>query len=721
MKVISQYTTPGGVAIEVAAEDLPYAAGLGNLPEQLNTSPGVVLTSAVEFPGRYTRWDLGFCAPPLSMTAHGRQLTLDASGPRGEVLLAACHAALTRCEHARVRAHSLRRMVVEIEPATQAVAEEFRSRQPSIFSALRALTHAFAGPDEPWLGLYGAFGYDLAFQFEPVRQVLPRAPLDRDLVLFLPDEITVVDHQREVARRFHYAFEFDGRATRGLPKVALPPTNDVTQSDSADVRDDHLPGEYAATVRRAREYFARGDLFEAVPGQLFRRKTTQQPSALYRRLLAANPAPYGALLSLGEGEHLVAASPEMYVRISGRRVETCPISGTIARGRDAVEDARQIRELLNSNKDAAELTMCTDVDRNDKARVCVPGSIKVIGRRQIEMYSRLIHTVDHVEGQLRDEMDAFDAFLSHAWAVTVTGAPKAAAMQFIEEHERSPRRWYGGALGGVMFNGNMNTGLTLRTIRLHNGVAEVRAGATLLFDSDPRAEEAETRLKASALLAVLDETASAPAMGRAAKPPGLCACARLRRILMVDHQDSFVFSLGGYFRETGASLITMRAPYAREYLARVAAHERPDLVVLSPGPGNPQAFGLRKTIAACLALDIPVFGVCLGLQGIVEYFGGTLGQLPIPVHGKPGRVRTQGGKLFDGLPATFEAGRYHSLYAREVPAVLAVTATAQDDIVMAVEHRNLPVAGVQFHPESIMTLEGGCGRALIRNVVERLH
>jgi hypothetical protein len=133
--------------------------------------------------------------------------------------------------------------------------------------------------------------------------------------------------------------------------------------------------------------------------------------------------------------------------------------------------------------------MCTDLDRNDKARVCVPGSVEVVGRRQIEMYSRLIHTVDHVKGILKSEFDALDGFLAHTWAVTVTGAPKLAAMQFIEAQEKSPRHWYGGALGHIGFDGNLNTGLTLRTMRIKAGVAEIRAGATLLIDSDPVAEE----------------------------------------------------------------------------------------------------------------------------------------------------------------------------------------------------------------------------------------
>ena len=205
--------------------------------------------------------------------------------------------------------------------------------------------------------------------------------------------------------------------------------------------------------------------------------------------------------------------------------------------------------------------MCTDVDRNDKSRVCEPGSVRVVGRRQIEMYSRLIHTVDHVKGILKPEFDALDAFLAHTWAVTVTGAPKLAAMQFIEQNEKSQRHWYGGALGHIGFDGNLNTGLTLRTIRIKNGIAEVRAGATLLIDSDPVEEEKETRLKASALIDSIrgienSRLTEAERIFRSEEGAGIKA-------LMVDHQDSFVHNLGTYFRQCGVEVITLRPEAAR--------------------------------------------------------------------------------------------------------------------------------------------------------------
>ena len=297
--------------------------------------------------------------------------------------------------------------------------------------------------DDPHLGLYGAFGYDLAFQFEPVELRRQRPGEQRDLVLHLADEIFVVDRKRETATAVPLRVRGGRRLHPGLPR-RTPPTP-VPRTRGCPPQPD-ARALTPTSSSRARENFARGDLFEVVPSHAFHAPCAS-PAPSTERLRRRNPAPYEFFFNLGEGECLVGASPEMYVRVTGDRVETCPISGTIPRGTDPLEDAANIRALLNSAKEESELTMCTDVDRNDKSRVCVPGSVQVIGRRQIEMYCRLIHTVDHIEGRLRPGFDALDAFLTHMWAVTVTGAPKTWAMQFIEDHERPPRRWYGGAVG----------------------------------------------------------------------------------------------------------------------------------------------------------------------------------------------------------------------------------------------------------------------------------
>jgi anthranilate synthase len=443
---------------------------------------------------------------------------------------------------------------------------------------------------------------------------------------------------------------------------------------------------------------------------------------VFRRLREVNPAPFGALLNLGRQEYLVSGSPEMYVRVEGRRVESCPISGTIRRGEDVFGDAQMIRELLNSSKDEAELTMCTDVDRNDKSRICEPGSVAVIGRRQIEVYSKVIHTVDHVEGQLREGYDAIDAFLTHMWAVTVTGAPKLWAMRFIEQHERTPRGWYGGAIGVLGFDGNLNTGLTLRTVSIRDGIAQIRAGGTLLIDSEPAAEERESELKAAAFLEVLRGTATAPASAAARIPLPAPAAIPAPRVLLLDCEDSFVHTLANYVRQAGASVRTIRAPLEPAELAHQIEQYQPSLLLLSPGPGRPEDFGVGKAVETAVGAGLAVFGVCLGLQGIVEHLGGELALLDYPMHGKPSTVRVTGGRLLAGLPDTFEAGRYHSIHAvpDAIPDQLEVTAVSDDGVVMAIEHRTLPIAAVQFHPESIMSARGDVGLRLVQQVITRL-
>ncbi|MDP6096757.1 MAG: anthranilate synthase component I [Gammaproteobacteria bacterium] len=714
-----QYQTKGGVRVRRSALELTYATAMEQLAMSLDENPGVLLASSFEFPGRYKRWDIGFVNPPLQIVARNRDMEIAALNMRGEILLPEIYYAVEKCEAAIDLQHDRSKISLTVNLDDNDLQEEMRTRRASVFSVLRELIEYFKNPDEPYLGFYGAFGYDLTFQFEDVARYQDRAGRERDLVLYLPDQITVADHRIEQTLTYSYEFVCRGwnseqyaETTGGFKRTgsasAYVPSTEIAKTC------DHAPGEFAARVESALAHFKRGDLFEVVPGQMFYEKCRDRPSQVFQRLKKANPAPYGALMNLGEQEYLVAASPEMFVRVDGSQIETCPISGTIKRGADAIGDARQIQTLLNSVKDESELSMCTDVDRNDKARVCEPGSVQVVGRRQIEMYSRLIHTVDHVKGVLKPEYDALDGFLAHTWAVTVTGAPKLAAMQFIEQQEKSRRNWYGGAIGHIGFDGNLNTGLTLRTIRIKDGVAEIRAGATLLIDSDPVEEEQETRLKASALIDAVRGKDSIKITGHE-EVIGRNLGTDLK-VLMIDHQDSFVHNLAAYFRQCGVELITLRPAMARQWLGSNSV----DMVVLSPGPSTPSSFAMDETIDLCVKKQLPIFGVCLGLQGIVEYFGGHLGELSYPMHGKPSQIIHSGGELFAGLEQKFTAGRYHSLIATEVPECLKVSARTDDGVVMAVEHTELPICAVQFHPESIMSLEKNSGHQLIANVVGTL-
>ena len=722
------YTTKGGVDVSRYSTEILIEIAIEEVLSCLDYQRGGLLTSSYEYPGRYKRWAIGFVNPPLEVFTRDRSFTIKAHNERGMVLLPFLAECLSKRSQLQVVSGTSQcnnrgcldfvnwdkdQITGSVRPTERFFSEEERSKQPSVFSVVREILSVFDSPEDDHLGLYGAFGYDLVFQFESMAKQLKRSPDQRDMLLYLPDELVIVDYYLQRAFRLQYEFETKYGSTRGFSRsgeVINYKGKCLTPTQSSD----HKRGEYANQVEKALDYFSRGDLFEVVPSQSFFEACDKSPVKLFRTLQQINPSPYAFIFNLGK-EYLIGASPEMFVRVEGKRVETCPISGTIRRGKDAIDDATQILQLLNSRKDESELTMCTDVDRNDKSRICKAGSVRVIGRRQIEMYSHLIHTVDHVEGTLRPEFDAIDAFLSHLWAVTVTGAPKRAAIKFIEENERSPRRWYGGAVGYLNFKGDLNTGLVLRTIQLKDSIAEVRVGATILYDSCPEAEEEETLTKGAALFQTLNQTKQSSNSNLNYHRTNTESN---KRVLLIDYEDSFVHTLANYIRQTSAKVTTLRHGFSES----VFDTEYPDLVVLSPGPGRPSDFHLAETIAACTNRKIPIFGVCLGLQGIVEAYGGKLGILNYPQHGKTSCVSLVATKsiVFKDIPQSFQVGRYHSLYAlpESVPAELKVTAISDDGVIMGIEHQTLPIAAVQFHPESIMTIPEEVGLGIIKNVVD---
>src|SRR6185312_13878397 len=225
------------------------------------------------------------------------------------------------------------------------VEEEQRTRRASIMSLVREIIASMSYAGEPLLGLFGSFAYDLVFQIEDLKQKRKRDADQRDIVLYIPDELLAYDRATGRGVVIDYEFSYGGATTQGQGRDT---PDSVYVKTKREGFADHAPGVYQATVERAREAFARGDLFEAVPGQLFAEPCERTPAEVFKRLCIINPSPYGALMNLGDGEFLVSASPEMFVRSDGRRVETCPISGTIARGVDAIGDAEQIRQLLNS-------------------------------------------------------------------------------------------------------------------------------------------------------------------------------------------------------------------------------------------------------------------------------------------------------------------------------------------------------------------------------------
>ena len=703
------YQTPRGIRVSRVTTKLPFARGLGRFRRDLDRHRGIYLSSGYEYPGRYSRWDIVAVRPPLELISFQREVTFRPLNDRGIAINRMLAAVLRDHPHWAEFREENGTLHGILKPMPALFPEEERSKQPSVFSILRALTLEFRTAADDKLAFAGAFGYDLLFQFEPIPLRLPRQSR-KDLQLFLFDDIIYMDRKREQIERFTWDFDLatpEGElSTRGLPRTGEAVAR-APKRKPGPITSDHTPAEYMANVETVREGMRQGDFYEVVLRQTFSTPYSGKASDLFELMQRANPSPYEFLIQFGS-EQLIGASPEMFVRVEGDLVETCPIAGTARRTGDPLQDEKNIRALLNSTKEESELTMCTDVDRNDKSRVCRPGTVQVIGRRLIESYAGLVHTVDHVTGRLEPGFDSLDAFLSHMWAVTLIGAPKKAAASAIERLEKSERGWYGGAVGMLSLNGDINTGILIRTTYLRDGYATYPAGATLLYDSDPASEEAETRLKATGFFRLLGTKAVAAA-------PTTAAPLTKRKLLLVDNDDCFIHTLANYARQAGAEVVTYRAGTSFDVLDSV----HPDLILISPGPGRPADFGVPALVQHAAAAGIPVFGVCLGLQGVVEAFGGELGVLPYPVHGKPSLVRHQGTGVFEGLPEEIEVGRYHSLYAipERLPDCLEVTARSDDGVIMGVRHRTLPIEAVQFHPESILTAQGDTGLKLMRNAL----
>jgi anthranilate synthase component 1 len=259
---------------------------------------------------------------------------------------------------------------------------------------------------------------------------------------------------------------------------------------------------YKDAVRRAKEYIAAGDIFQVV---LSRQRTVPcalDPFTVYRALRMVNPSPY--MFFLKEGATAVAgASPEMLVRVEGRRVETRPLAGTRPRGATAEEDERREKELLADEKERAEHLMLVDLGRNDLGRVCSFRSITVPELMRIERYSHVAHIMSSVVGELAEGKDALDALVATFPAGTLSGAPKIRAMEIIDELEPVRRGVYGGTLGYFDLRGNADFCIAIRTLLLEDGRATVQSGAGIVADSDPETELQETDAKAGAMMEAL--------------------------------------------------------------------------------------------------------------------------------------------------------------------------------------------------------------------------
>jgi anthranilate synthase component I len=363
-------------------------------------------------------------------------------------------------------------------------------------------------------GAFGYIGYDMIQHVEPVSLKAPDVLGVPEAVLMVPRVVIVFDH---VFQEILLIGRIDGDSeaainarldaveTRLEKLVTVPPKDQPATAVS--LASDTGMDRYFEMVEISRKYINAGDIFQVVPSHRFSAPFTRQSISFYRALRRLNPSAFMFHMNFG-GFRLVGSSPEILVRVRAGRVAIRPIAGTRPRSGIPAEDARRAADLLADPKEMAEHLMLLDLGRNDVGRVAAYGSVEVTERFIVERYSHVMHIVSHVEGNLREGLDAIDALFAGFPAGTVSGAPKIRAMQIIDELETSRRGIYGGAVGYFGWNGDLDTCIALRTALIKDGTLHVQAGGGVVLDSDAQYEYDETVHKAGALKRAAELAAS---------------------------------------------------------------------------------------------------------------------------------------------------------------------------------------------------------------------
>lgn len=430
---------------------------------------------------------------------------------------------------------SNKKIVLKITKEDGFLPENIRSRRKNTAQILRAFLEFFeiqtpsnsplAGGE--LFGLFGGFSYDFARLFEELPEELEKKDIP-EFRFFLFDTFVKFDLIKERAEIICYR-ETEEEGEKAVKNYELRITNErdergnkknvgvshrhaqserkiiiknIGEFSTKNITCDVEKEEYMQQVEIAKDLAKRGETFEVVFSREFSGDFSGDPFAIYEIYREKNPAPYLFFFDFGEKEYLVGASPEMMVRVENRKAHLRPISGTRPRGNDPVSDHENELELLSCEKERAELDMLIDLGRNDLKRVCKNG-IHMTAYRHVEKYSRVMHTIAHLTGELQDDATALDAIIACQSAGTLTGAPKVQAMKEIEHVEKSRRGYYGGSVGYLGLNGDMDTGIIIRSTHIKNEKFSFRVGSTLLYDSEPEDEYKETENKARALLDIL--------------------------------------------------------------------------------------------------------------------------------------------------------------------------------------------------------------------------
>ncbi len=623
-------------------------------------------------------------------------------------------------------------------------------------------------------GLFGVISYDFIDQFEALPKNKNDLTQDPDYIMYFVDNLFLVDHKKQ---KMHFISimldeedyescmdninEYETSYNEFKKGIVMRKIDDANEIKVAKLKiyEDISKEQYIAGVRRLKENILKGDIFQAVLSrtkiiETVNNKETESSDNnketknkidiindnalnIYDKLKTINPSPYMFFLNFGRDGYLLGASPEMSLRVSvnpenkdEKIVETRPIAGTKSRGfeKDGIInlelDNRYETQLKIDSKEIAEHTMLIDLARNDIARISNAGTRYVDEPFVVEKYSHVQHLVSNVRGVLKSNLDAMHAYLATMNQGTLTGAPKVMAMRLLREIEENKRGFYGGAVGYITPNGDMDTTIVIRAIRIKDNIAYVRAGAGIVYDSIPENEFEETEKKAMSCIVAIKSALSDKNKDEENKKEYennknndvnsidiknnvINVDNRKIKVLMIDNFDSFTYNIVDELLKKNCEVKVLRNNVSLDYFAKKFAELKPQLIVISPGPSSPKEAGICIDVIKEYSTKCTIFGVCLGHQCIIEAFGGKVDKAPCVLHGKPSIILHTNSSIFENIENPLQAGRYHSLAGIKIPSCLEVIGkTEAPEIVMAVKHKTLHVYGVQFHPESILTPAG---------------
>lgn len=364
-------------------------------------------------------------------------------------------------------------------------------------------------------GLVGYFGYDTVRYIEPrLQKSCPADELNTpDILLMISEEVVVFDN---LSGKLHLIVMADPAEVDAFDKAEARldelrqqlrqpysgtvgrPLENTVEVKEEDFRSLFGEQAFMDAVENIREYILAGDIMQCVISQRMQVPYSGDPVNIYRALRTLNPSPYMYCMNLGDF-HVVGSSPEILARLEDGEVTVRPIAGTRYRGETVEEDQALERELLSDPKEIAEHLMLIDLGRNDVGRVAKTGEVKVTDQMVVERYSHVMHIVSNVTGQVKDGVTAMDVLRAVHPAGTLSGAPKIRAMEIIDEYESTKRGVYGGAVGYLSWNGNMDTAIAIRTAVIKDGMLNIQAGAGVVADSVPRLEWKETMNKGRAM------------------------------------------------------------------------------------------------------------------------------------------------------------------------------------------------------------------------------